>query len=100
MFWNNDEEFDDTPFNEDGADDETMEEIRRERDRINTLPVMLKARAIFELVRALVETFPIMTTWLRITARLCCVMPVPSVLKLPVPKAVIFILCGWKMRCR
>ncbi len=58
MFWNNDEEFDDTPFNDDGADDETMEEIRRERERINTLPVMLKARAIFELVRALVETFP------------------------------------------
>ena len=58
MFWNNDDDFEESSFNDDQANQEAMHEIRREHDRIFSLPVMKKANQIFDLVRALVETLP------------------------------------------
>jgi hypothetical protein len=58
MFWNNDDDFDESPFDDEGANDEALQEIKKEHERIYAMPVMLKAKQIYELVRALVETFP------------------------------------------
>lgn len=58
MFWNADEDAEDAAFNDDQANDEALREIRREHLRINNLPVMKKARHLYVLVRAVVETLP------------------------------------------
>lgn len=58
MFWNTDDDFDETSFNDEQANSEAQREIRLEHDRIRKLPVMRKARQIYETVRAIVETFP------------------------------------------
>lgn len=58
MFWNNDEDFDDASFDDEGANDEALHEIKKEQHRIYSMPIMRKAKQIYELVRALVETFP------------------------------------------
>ncbi|MBL0095756.1 MAG: hypothetical protein IPP46_04160 [Bacteroidetes bacterium] len=56
MFWNNNDDFDEASF-DDEVNDEARSEIKKEHERIYSLPVMIKANQIFDLVHALVETF-------------------------------------------
>lgn len=55
MFWNNDD-FDEASF-DDKVNQEAFKEIRKEHLRIYSMPIMLKAKQIYDLVSALVETF-------------------------------------------
>jgi hypothetical protein len=59
MFLNPDDYFEDA-FDDDDfrADEEALGEIRKEKERINALPVMKQAKAIFTLVQALLESLP------------------------------------------
>lgn len=56
MFWNNDDDFDEAA-NHDEVNEEALNEIRKEHQRIYNMPVMIKARQIYELVISLIETF-------------------------------------------
>jgi hypothetical protein len=56
MFWNNNDDFDEASF-DDEMNDEALNEIKKEHDRIYSMPIMMKAKQIFDLVNALAETF-------------------------------------------
>ena len=57
MLWNTNGEFDDDFINDDTASVEALNEIKREQERISSLPLMIKARQIFDVVYGIVETF-------------------------------------------
>ena len=57
MLWNMNNDFDDDFINDDTASGEALYEIRREQERISSLPLMIKARQIVDVVYGIVETF-------------------------------------------
>jgi hypothetical protein len=57
MLWNLNNDFDDDFINDDTASGEALNEIKREQERIYRLPLMVKARQIFDVVNGIVETF-------------------------------------------
>ncbi len=59
MRWNDDDEdFDASDFDFDSPDEQAMEEIRREDERIRNMPLMKKAIVILEITEDLVEILP------------------------------------------
>jgi hypothetical protein len=57
MQWNLNNDFDDDFLNDDTASGEALNEIKREQERIFCLPLMIKARQVFDVVNGIVETF-------------------------------------------
>ena len=57
MHLNLNNDFDDDFLNDDTASGEALNEIKREQERISCLPLMIKARQIFDVVNGIVETF-------------------------------------------
>ena len=59
MKWDNDDEdYDPSDFEAGQPDEEALEDIRREDERINAMPIMQKALQILDVTEALLETLP------------------------------------------
>jgi hypothetical protein len=57
MFWRGDEDFEDDFFNDDTAGDHALNEIKKEQERIFSLPVMIQAIQLYGIVSGIVEIF-------------------------------------------
>ncbi len=54
----NEDDFDPLDFNADETGEGAMEDIRKEHERIRSLPLMRKAHQVLEITEALLETLP------------------------------------------